>query len=135
MSLTAISSKEPGPSVSPSKQFPSEANSIAAARTFVRCFLRDCPPGVIDSAVLVTSELVTNALVHARSPVEVDVTIPDGSIRIAVTDASQELPKLKRIGLKEHGRGLPLVAALSDDWGAEDTFNGKTVWACLDLPR
>jgi anti-sigma regulatory factor (Ser/Thr protein kinase) len=124
--------------VSPSKRFLPEASSAAAARTFVRCFLRcflrDCPPDIIDSAVVVTSELVTNALVHARSPVEVDVTIPGGSIRIAVTDASHNLPKIKRFGLKEHGRGLPLVTALSDDWGAEGTFNGKTVWASLHVP-
>jgi anti-sigma regulatory factor (Ser/Thr protein kinase) len=121
--------------VSPSKSFPPEPSSAQAARQFIRSFLdQRCPETVVDCAVLLTSELVTNAVLHARSPVAVDVSNPDRSIRVAVTDSSRVVPQVTRSKLTEHGRGLPIVIALSDQWGSEVTFNGKTTWFSLHLP-
>ena len=121
--------------VSPASRFPAEPSSAHAARHFVRVFLRTRPAAIVDTVVLLTSELVTNALVHARSVVEVDLTNTGGMIRIAVTDDSSELPKIEpSVTLSEHGRGVPLVATLSDDWGVEQTHFGKTIWFILNPP-
>jgi anti-sigma regulatory factor (Ser/Thr protein kinase) len=86
-------------------------------------------------AILLTSELVTNALVHGRTPIEVDLTSADGMIRIAVTDGSPELPKFESpSGLSDHGRGLPLVAGQANEWGVYETPFGKTTWFSLKPP-
>jgi anti-sigma regulatory factor (Ser/Thr protein kinase) len=102
---------------------------------FVRSFLHDCPDDVVDSAVLLTNELVTNAIVHARTAFELELTSPDAQLHIAVTDDSPDLPTLKsHEALGEHGRGIALVASLADAWGVERTRFGKTVWFSLVLP-
>ncbi|MGW2256793.1 ATP-binding protein [Streptomyces sp. NPDC001780] len=93
-----------------------------------------------DSAVLVLSELLTNAARHARvSPgrrIETRyLPVPDG-LRIEVHDASAERP-VRRAPDEDacDGRGLMLVAALADAWGADDRDGpGKVVWATLSLP-
>jgi anti-sigma regulatory factor (Ser/Thr protein kinase) len=84
---------------------------------------------------MLVSELVTNALVHARTAIDVDLSKAAGMIRIAVTDESRDLPRLESpIELSAHGRGLPLVAAQADDWGVHETPSGKTVWFSLQAP-
>jgi anti-sigma regulatory factor (Ser/Thr protein kinase) len=121
--------------VAPAKHLPAEVRSASAARHFVRPFLYHCPPDFVDTAVLLTSELVTNALVHARSDVEVELTRHDGLIRIAVTDDTPDCPTIgPSVVLSEHGRGLPLVASQSQCWGVDETGLGKTVWFVLRLP-
>ncbi|MFD8258835.1 ATP-binding protein [Streptomyces griseoluteus] len=89
-----------------------------------------------ESAVLVVSELVTNAVVHtASSRVVCELADHDGLVRIAVRDEgcapgephpAQERPD------EEHGRGLLLVAALCRAWGAQEYGPGLLVWAELD---
>jgi hypothetical protein len=121
--------------MSPACRFPVEPSSAQAARHFVRVFLYTRPAAVVDTAVLVTSELVTNALVHAHSAVEVELTNTDGLIRIAVTGDSSELSKIEpSVTLSEHGRRVPLVTTLSDDWGVDQTHFGKTIWFTLNPP-
>ena len=118
------------------RHFPAVPESAEAARTFVRSFLHDCPDDLVDSAVLLTSELVTNAIVHAHTPFELGLTSPDAKVHIAVTDDSRDLPTLEaHEGLDEYGRGIPLVASQADDWGIEETRFGKTVWFSLTLPE
>jgi anti-sigma regulatory factor (Ser/Thr protein kinase) len=84
---------------------------------------------VCDTAELLTSELVTNALLHAGTDLTVHVESTDLGIRIAVDDGSDELP---RVGALDDaacgGRGLPLVAALAARWGYEALPSGKRVW-------
>ena len=107
--------------------------SAARARRFVRSALDGMVPApVVDDAVLVASELTTNALLHARTPFDVVVTI-DGFVRIDVTDGSQELPTPRRIAVdSDTGRGLHVVGQLARRWGAAPTDHGKRVWAELD---
>jgi anti-sigma regulatory factor (Ser/Thr protein kinase) len=86
--------------------------------------------------VLLTSELVTNALVHAGTDFDLELSGEDETIQIAVTDFAQKLPRIERVtSLSERGRGLPLVSSLSDDWGVEQNDIGKTVWFILRLPN
>ena len=91
---------------------------------------------VLDTASLLVSELVTNAVRHARSSVRVTLTVEGGRIRTGVWDhnlAPLPTPIGAGVGdtvedLPEGGRGLFLVQALSDNWGSETTADGKCVW-------
>jgi PAS domain S-box-containing protein len=83
-----------------------------------------------DAAGLLVSELVTNAIVHARTPIELDVTAGPGGLRVAVHDRSPHLPTPRHYGhTATTGRGLELVELMSDRHGAKlDGGDGKTVW-------
>ena len=84
-------------------------------------------------AVLLTSELVTNAIVHVASEtVTVAVTCSDDQLRVDVYDASWSMPVLVDASADaETGRGLMLVATLSEDWGFYRTPAGKAVYFTL----
>ena len=84
----------------------------------------------MDTAELLVSELVTNAVVHAGTPVDIVVSVvADATLQVEVSDGSGGLPT-NRPGtqLSSRGRGLPLLDALSDCWGVRSTNGGKTVW-------
>ena len=83
-----------------------------------------------ERAALVLSELATNALLHAGAPFVLTVRYDEKSVRIEVEDASAQMP-LMAPGSTLSGRGLYIVAALSDAWGAERRGEGKVVWAEL----
>ena len=90
---------------------------------------------LIDEAELLVSELVTNAVLHARTPLALRVVLADDCLRVAVTDESRWLPRpqpkdLDRVG----GRGLALVEMLADQWGVEHGSASKTVWFELNRP-
>jgi anti-sigma regulatory factor (Ser/Thr protein kinase) len=95
-----------------------------------------------DAAALVLSELVTNAVVHARSPrgrlIETRFRrLDDGRVRIEVHDANGEPPVLCASGeTDEGGRGLLLVDALTGgQWGVSGRAGvGKAVWATVAAP-
>ncbi len=87
---------------------------------------------LIDDAVLVASELASNALLHADGIVSISVTEHGDAVRIAVYDRTRVPPILARQSVEAMtGRGLRLVAALSKEWGAELNKGGKFVWADL----
>jgi anti-sigma regulatory factor (Ser/Thr protein kinase) len=84
------------------------------------------------TASLVVSELVTNAVVHARTPLEVRVLVAGDRVRIEVHDQTAGQPR--RRSPTTHatgGRGLRMVEALCHAWGVETDADGagKTVWA------
>ncbi|WP_235029212.1 ATP-binding protein [Streptomyces sp. 3213.3] len=89
------------------------------------------------NAVVVTSELVTNALTHSASDwIVCEVRSTDGVLRIEVEDQNRgaTLPAPGRPGPDDQGgRGLLLVTALSSDWGTTDVphRSGRIVWAEL----
>ncbi|MFD7666266.1 ATP-binding protein [Streptomyces sp. NPDC059788] len=83
---------------------------------------------------LIVSELVSNAVQHARSrSIRVTITRPEAArVRIGVVDKSKRLPMSRQPdGEDEHGRGLTLVEALSRYWGTDPLPWGKRVWAEL----
>ncbi|GAA0920838.1 SpoIIE family protein phosphatase [Streptomyces thermoalcalitolerans] len=106
--------------------------AVRHARRFTRRTLRSW--GVtegMDVALLVVSELVTNALVHTGGQVRLDLSLVNGRLRIAVADNSPRTPvKPTGIGWEATGgRGILLVEAVSDAWGAVPVGGGKQVWS------
>ena len=111
-------------------QLPSDPTSASAARSFVADTLETWGVGtyVLQRAVLLTSEVVTNAIVHARSPLTLVVTSTPATVRIGVRDGSRQLPRQSGGDELNRGRGLLLVEALADRWGTAPEGHGKTVW-------
>ncbi|MER7200440.1 SpoIIE family protein phosphatase [Streptomyces sp. CB01635] len=117
--------------------------SVATARAFVRDTLQGWGfPDIIDDAVVLTSELVTNAVVHAGTSAEVLCLRTDDGVRIEVADRypEREIP-LQQAAInmgspdREGGRGLQLCAALATRWGVDYTPTHKLVWFQLALPQ
>jgi anti-sigma regulatory factor (Ser/Thr protein kinase) len=110
---------------------PLEAASVALSRRFVRAVLDDWGlTALLDEALLLTSEVVTNALLHAgtaRALLEVH-RLADG-VRVEVTDRNPALPRVRRFSSSSGtGRGMALVEAWSRSWGTLPSPPGKTVW-------
>jgi anti-sigma regulatory factor (Ser/Thr protein kinase) len=138
-----------------SQSFKRAPRAAAQARRFVSQSLdRWELPDLSRTAALLTSELVTNALVHAHSPVRVVVAVADGTVEVGVTDWDSHKPRLKpplRAGTPSgtpgwaagrpdddprpghDGRGLRLVEELADKWGIADVTAGKQVWFSLQV--
>jgi anti-sigma regulatory factor (Ser/Thr protein kinase) len=84
---------------------------------------------VAEVAALLTSELATNAVRHARSPFEVRVEVLDCCLRVAVEDDDPRPPARREASLADtNGRGIMLVDTLADAWGMERAGDGKRVW-------
>jgi anti-sigma regulatory factor (Ser/Thr protein kinase) len=80
-------------------------------------------------AALLTSELVTNVVRHARTDLLLEVSLRESLLRIAATDDDPTLPELRRAGPDAvSGRGLYLIDTLAHAWGVVPRENGKTVW-------
>lgn len=111
-----------------------EPASVRAARSFVAEVLGGTPAqGCAETARLLVSELVSNALLHAGAAVEVVVRMEAGTVRVEVLDAAQRLPvKIAEPGDALAGRGLHIIDELSAGWGAEPRGAGKAVWFELD---
>ncbi|CAM5249483.1 SpoIIE family protein phosphatase [Streptomyces fumanus] len=117
--------------------------SVAGARSFVRDTLQGWGyADIVDDAVVLTSELVTNAVVHAGTSADVVCLRTDEGVRIEVGDRypEREVPlqgSPADMGSldREGGRGLQLCAALAARWGVDYTPTHKTVWFQLDLPE
>jgi anti-sigma regulatory factor (Ser/Thr protein kinase) len=124
-----------------------EPRAAAAARRFIRDTLRTWrlggpEPGraeLIDDAVLLTSELVTNAVVHAGTPVQVTCRLAESAVEVAVLDRHpvQLVPGRPRSGAgaadRTSGRGLLLPAELASSWGVTYARTAKAVWFRLGL--
>ena len=115
------------------REFTPTPDAAPAAREFVVSL-----GGIADSESLLrlktlASEIVTNAILHARTPFSVVVTGDTAHVRVAVRDRSIALPVKRDYG-SDHptGRGLHIVEALADRWGVEPEDDGKTVWFELD---
>ncbi|MFD8483968.1 SpoIIE family protein phosphatase [Kitasatospora sp. NPDC059673] len=121
--------------------------SAAAARGFVRDALLGWDlPEVVDDAVVLVSELVTNAVVHAGTAAEVACLREEDTVRIEVSDRHPERGQTSFANVtlnsdrygdpdSEGGRGLLMCSALSSSWGIEYAAGRKTVWFRLALPQ
>jgi anti-sigma regulatory factor (Ser/Thr protein kinase) len=85
---------------------------------------------VLDDALLLTSETITNAVVHGGPPIVLAVECTGAALEIRVRDGSSGLPRRTTpAAMSQHGRGLLLVETLSDDWGVDPAGpTGKEVW-------
>ena len=101
------------------------------ARQTMRDWLADvpCPDAVVEDALVVVSELTTNALIHAGSAATIVASFDYGRLRVEVHDEDREPPQLRDQPDGSGGRGLRVVAALADGWGWVPTSSGKQVWA------
>ena len=102
---------------------------VSDARRFVLEHAPDLPPDTQDSLVLLTSELVTNAVLHARTEIELGITIGDDSIVVTVHDLDLARPEQDPYASREGGWGLGLVSALADRSAMHtDPAGGKVAW-------
>jgi anti-sigma regulatory factor (Ser/Thr protein kinase) len=127
-------------------EYPRNPRAVREARHWLRDILaRWDVIDVIDSAGLLLTELITNAVVHAQSQVRVVASIADGMLEVGVADeashthlgpASLAQPsEIPLAGLVERGRGLALVAHLADAWGVAALDRGKQVWFRLPVSQ
>lgn len=115
-------------------RLPATTDSVPAARRFVREQLRASNADV-DTVVLLVSEVVTNAVLHARSDIAVAVDDLGAIARVEVRDSSPVPPRMHRFAVESAtGRGLRLLDQLASRWGAEHTGGGKTVWFEVGSP-
>lgn len=112
-------------------------DAVMHARRFTARTLRSW--GVtdeVDVALLVVSELVTNAIAHTQGEVRLDLTLTADRLRVAVNDGSPRAPvKPASVDWEATGgRGLLLVEAMSASWGSVPLSGGKQVWSEISLP-
>lgn len=115
-----------------SVELPATSRAAAAARRFIRevCAAADVDAEVCETAALLTSELVTNAVLHGGSRAVLDVRKPPPALRVTVRDDDPRLPAAGDAPplSAESGRGLLLVSRLADRWGVTSLDGGKAVW-------
>lgn len=116
-------------------EFPGTPEHVGQLRRWLRATLGACPAA--DDAILLASELATNALEHSASG-------RDGSFAVAVFHGSADMrievvdqggiwqPRSANDGL--HGRGLVIVGAVARAWGVTGDDTGRTIWFELDCP-
>jgi anti-sigma regulatory factor (Ser/Thr protein kinase) len=128
-------------------RLPAELGSVVAARRLVEAAAAawSIPEGVAADACLAVSELVTNAVLHAGTAIDVSIRRLGTGMRLEITDGNARVPMVE----VEHpedllatrsmtGRGLAVVAATADRWGADPgngAGSGKTIWAEVGTGR
>jgi anti-sigma regulatory factor (Ser/Thr protein kinase) len=104
-------------------------DAVRKARRFTEGLLESWPEPTRNVVVLLVSELATNAVLHARTPFGLTITVDGSNVRVAVVDGSHHAPVLKNFGPEAvTGRGMRLVDTLSQRWGTEPREDGKAVW-------
>ncbi len=110
--------------------------AVREARGFVEdcCRAEGLEGDAVETAVLLTSETVTNAFLHGRSDARLAVTVIAGVILIQVGDDDSRLPAL----VEQHpdavsGRGVMILESLATRWGIGDDAQGKVVWFEVSL--
>jgi PAS domain S-box-containing protein len=111
-------------------RLPPQPPSVAEARTRVRALLQECDrEDLVETAALLTSEVVTNALLHAGTDIDVAARVDATGLRVEISDGSPHLPSPRRYAATAGtGRGLLMLESMVDDWGVRRHRAGKTVW-------
>lgn len=87
------------------------------------------PDETRETVALLVTELVTNAILHARTPMQLTMEARPGCVRICVEDESRERPEVRHYESDAvTGRGLALVEHLASSWGIDTNSSGKVVW-------
>jgi anti-sigma regulatory factor (Ser/Thr protein kinase) len=121
-----------------SNRFTVRAEDPACARRIVRRTLTaesNVNADAVETAVLLTSELVTNAIVHGSEDPTLLLDVSDDRIHIEVVDCEPTVELVPRTidVMRPRGRGLAIVDALASTWGVEPRLLGKAVWFELHL--
>jgi signal transduction histidine kinase/serine phosphatase RsbU (regulator of sigma subunit)/DNA-binding response OmpR family regulator/anti-sigma regulatory factor (Ser/Thr protein kinase) len=112
------------------------SQAIAGARATTSAALTDwgITGPVVDDVMLIVSELVTNAVRHGKPPIRLHLRHCDEGLVVTVADGSPAEPEVRDSDREvPNGRGLHLVAALSNQWGTRPTGLGKAVWCTVPL--
>jgi anti-sigma regulatory factor (Ser/Thr protein kinase) len=112
---------------------PNTSDAPAIARTHVKTHAAHLPPDLIQAAVLLVSELVTNAVLHGRPDIVLRVRADPRGITVSVQDTGSGRPEMRASDPAHHearGRGLRIVDAMAARWGVEpsEPIPGKVVW-------
>lgn len=114
---------------------PAHPRSVRDARHAVRSAMATRRPEWADRAELAVSEIVTNAVVHAGTDIELRVRVLPGSIRVEVDDGTTTMPARRdHSATAATGRGLHLVTSSVDRWDVQARTGGKTVWFEIGEP-
>jgi serine phosphatase RsbU (regulator of sigma subunit)/anti-sigma regulatory factor (Ser/Thr protein kinase) len=115
---------------------PSDPSAVADARALATAQVTAWGLGEATfTTELVVSELVTNAIRHAAGPIQLRI-IREKSLICEVSDGTGTSPHLRRArSFDEGGRGLFIVASVTDHWGTRQNPAGKTIWADIPLPE
>jgi anti-sigma regulatory factor (Ser/Thr protein kinase) len=112
---------------------PHSPRSASLARAIVRDALTGLSLSTVETAQLLADELVTNAVLHARSMLVLHITVAEHRLRIGVEDLSFDYPLPQQPSADaEDGHGLVLLDALASAWGWDQTPVGKHTW--FELP-
>ncbi len=115
------------------RAFRAERSEIRLARQFV-VQVAEVVGRVADDLALVTSELATNAVLHARSPFVIRVVLSTRSVRVLVRDQDPARPALRSSAPTDlGGRGMEIVETVASNWGVDADRSGKWVWAEVEL--
>ena len=117
-----------------SRNFDARPESVRAARRFVVSVLRETSADP-EVAELLTSELATNAVVHARTGFAVRVRTADSGVRVEIVNDEPELLASLRDPDERGGRGLRIIESLAARWGTESDPGHKIVWFELATGR
>ena len=113
------------------RRYPPDPAILASARSFAADSLRtlECT-AVRDEVELLLTELITNAIIHARTDIEVRLEASGAGVRVEVIDGNPIMPVAGTLTAGAlSGRGLTLVQSMSTRWGAHNNgTGGKTVW-------
>jgi anti-sigma regulatory factor (Ser/Thr protein kinase) len=115
---------------------PSSGQSVAAARRWVAGALVGASPATSDLAQILTSELVSNAVLYGKGDELRLRLVVDDDVLIEIWDGNRAAPHIQpRETASTSGRGLQIVEALSNQWGYRGVRNdGKWVWFRIDWP-
>lgn len=115
--------------------FTNDPKCVAACREFVAQALHSRPAELVDRAVLVASELVSNVVRHTPNGGKIEVIVAAQQLRLEVSDFSYDQPiPLPHSDTAIDGRGLPIVSSLASTWGVQESRAGKTIWATFSRP-
>ena len=112
------------------RDLPALLSAVGTARHWVTDYCRHAlGENARQVLELLTSEVVANAVLHGRGPLRLDVACAPGEVVVGVVDHSPALPVETDADVEATGgRGVALVAALSQAWGCEPVPPGKRVW-------
>jgi anti-sigma regulatory factor (Ser/Thr protein kinase) len=114
-------------------RLPPEPASAGAARRFVTDALKSSTTDT-ELVALLVSELVSNVVLHAHTPFEVEVRTREGNVRVTVTDESPVIPAVKQYAPDSvTGRGLTMIDTAAQRWGIDENAHGKAVW--FEIPE
>ncbi|MET7834451.1 SpoIIE family protein phosphatase [Micromonospora sediminicola] len=126
------------PSRSAGMEVPAEPTAPSRVRHWLTAQLTEwqVPEAVVGAAVLCTSELTTNALLHAGTAARVEIDLSAERLLVSVADSGTrgQVTRAQTDTLSSRGRGLGLIEELSDAWGTDPTVRGSTVWFEILIP-